>query len=94
MAKQGQHKNDAHDPRISKGPNNPDKSVTITTGSVPKHGPARKPAPGKNDPPAQMDRNEWREDTREDPPTDTRARETRSGRSGSESNASRSTQGH
>ena len=33
MAKQGQHHNDAHDPAKSKGNNNPDKSVTITTGT-------------------------------------------------------------
>ena len=32
MAKQGQHKNDANDNTKSKGHNNPDKSVTITTG--------------------------------------------------------------
>jgi hypothetical protein len=94
MAKQGQHKRDAHDPRVSKGPNNPDKSVTITTGSAPKHGPARTLARGEDERPAQMDRNEWREDTRADPPSDTRARETRSGRSGGDSDASSGTRGH
>ena len=33
MPKQGQHHNDANDPAVSKGPNNPSKSVTITTGT-------------------------------------------------------------
>ena len=32
MAKQGQHENDGSDNTKSKGHNNPDKSVTITTG--------------------------------------------------------------
>ena len=33
MAKQGQHRNDAHDSAKSKGPNKPKKSATITTGT-------------------------------------------------------------
>ena len=32
MAKQGQHKNDAHDQRQTKGPNNPSRSEPITAG--------------------------------------------------------------
>ena len=33
MAQPGQHKDDERDPHKSKGPDNPDKSVTITAGS-------------------------------------------------------------
>lgn len=33
MAKQGQHNNDHQDSDVSKGPNNPDKNATVTTGS-------------------------------------------------------------
>jgi hypothetical protein len=33
MAKQGQHNNDHNDQDKSKGPNNPSKSVEVTTGS-------------------------------------------------------------
>ncbi len=33
VAKQGQHNNDAHGYDKSKGPNNPSKSVTITSGT-------------------------------------------------------------
>jgi hypothetical protein len=36
MAKQGQHKDDRSDPRKSRGPNKPSRSVTITTGSYKK----------------------------------------------------------
>jgi hypothetical protein len=97
VAKQGQHKRDAHDPRVSKGPNNPDKSVTITTGTYKKHATAREQiARGEaSDKPAQADQNEWRADTREEPTTrgSTRAYETRSGRSGSDSNADTGSRG-
>ena len=34
MSKQGQHPKDAHDNQQSRGHNNPDKSMTITTGNV------------------------------------------------------------
>jgi hypothetical protein len=98
MAKQGQHERDAHDPRISKGPNNPDKSVTITTGSYKKHATTREQHARRedSDKPAQADQNEWREDTRAEPTTrgSTRARATRSGRSGSDSNADAGSRGH
>jgi hypothetical protein len=64
MAKDGQHKHDGNDPRDSKGPNNPDKSVTITTGSSKKKETYEKQAregkdTGKE---AQHDKNEWIED--------------------------------
>lgn len=36
MAKQGQHKHDHNDPRVSRGPNKPKESVTITTGNYKK----------------------------------------------------------
>jgi hypothetical protein len=98
MAKQGQHKRDANDPRISKGPNNPDKSVTITTGSYKKRATAREQIARReaSDKPARADTNEWREDTRAEPTSadSTRAYETRSGRSGSDSNADTRSRGH
>jgi len=105
MAKQGQHEHDAHDPKQSKGPNNPDKSVTVTAGT-PKNQETyeeqarRHEDPGKQ---AQAAENEWNEDTR-DPRraamqamnASTRARQgdLDSGRSGSDSNAGRHTRGH
>jgi hypothetical protein len=98
MAKQGQHKRDANDPRISKGPNNPSKSVTITTGTYKKKETAREQVAQHQDsnPPAQAARYEWNEDTREQPSNagSPRAARPRSGRSGSESNASKGTKGH
>ncbi len=67
MAKQGQHKHDKNDPDVSKGHNNPDKSVEITTGSPKKQETYQKQAQAhKNtDEVAQHDKNEWTEDTRE-----------------------------
>jgi hypothetical protein len=98
MAKEGQHKNDAHDQTKSKGHNNPSKSVTITTGSYKKQETYRKQAGEHNDTArqAQSDKNEWNEDTRDKPTIagSTRARHPRSGRSGSDSNASSGTRGH
>jgi hypothetical protein len=66
MAKQGQHKQDRNDPRRSKGPNNPEKSITITTGSYKKPETYRlQAAEGKaTDAQAQATRNEWEDDTR------------------------------
>lgn len=98
MAKQGQHKDDSHDQTKSKGPNNPDKSVTITTGSYKKPETYAQQAREHRDtdPPAQADRNDWHEDTRDTPSIEgsTRARNPRSGRSGSDSNASIGRRGH
>jgi hypothetical protein len=92
MAKQGQHKNDANDPRKSKGNTNPEKSMTITAGTYKKQETTERQAAEHKDAnrPAQAKKNEWKEDTREEPTSaaSTRARETRSGRSGSDSNAS------
>lgn len=92
MPKQGQHKHDAHDPRKSKGNTNPEKSMTITAGTYKKkETTARQAAEHKaTNRPAQAKKNDWSEDTREKS-TNTgsmRAREVRSGRSGSASNAS------
>ncbi|MHB1134811.1 MAG: hypothetical protein ACYC4L_20765 [Chloroflexota bacterium] len=91
MAKQGQHKNDSFDQTKSKGPNNPEKSVTITTGSSKKRETYEEQARRREDTgkEAQADRNEWNEDTRDKPTIEgsTRARNPRSGRSGSDSNA-------
>ena len=95
MAKQGQHEGDAHDPRVSKGPNNPSKSVTITTGSYKKQETFKQQAAEHKDTdrPAQADKNEWNPDTRKEPSNEgsTRARNPRSGRSGSDSNAGANT---
>ncbi len=93
MAKEGQHNNDAHDYDKSKGPNNPDKSVTIGTGTPKKQDTYRQQAirhedPGKQAPVA---RNEWNEDTRDKPTIKDSPRARNSditgGRSGSDSGA-------
>ncbi|MGH2351497.1 MAG: hypothetical protein ACRDI2_24610 [Chloroflexota bacterium] len=104
MAKQGQHKNDAHDKTKSKGHNNPSKSVTITTGSYKKQATYHKQEVEHTDwqKQPQAAKNEWNEDTRDKPTTEgsPRARSgdmSRSGRahsSGSDSNASSKTRGH
>ena len=103
MAKEGQHKNDAHDQTKSRGHNNPSKSVTITTGSYKKQETYRKQAGEHKDTArrAQSDKNAWNEDTRDKPTSagitqasPVRARHPRSGRSGSDSNASSGTRGH
>lgn len=91
MPKQGQHEGDAHDPRVSKGPNNPSDSQVITTGTYKKRETYQKQAAEHKDPgktPAQAAKNEWDPDTRKKPTNtgSTRARKTRSGRSGSSSN--------
>jgi hypothetical protein len=100
MPKDGQHNDDAHDYDKSKGPNNPDKSVTVTTGTPKKQETYARQAANRDDPgkQAQADRNEWNEDTRDKPTIEDspRARESDigSGRSGSDSNESKGTQGH
>jgi hypothetical protein len=100
MAKQGQHNDDSHDYDKSKGPNKPDKSVTITTGSYKKPETYQEQAAEHraNNRQAQAAGNEWNEDTRDEPTIEDspRARESDigSGRSGSDSNASKGTQGH
>jgi hypothetical protein len=94
MAKQGQHNRDARDSDVSRGPNNPEKSITITTGTYKKKSTSRKQAAEHRDPakPAQAARRGWRADTKE-PSSGTRARHPRSGRSGSDSNADSGTRG-
>src|SRR5689334_9188038 len=90
MSKKGQHDRDAHDPNVSKGHNKPDKSVTITTGSVKKQETYEKQIHSHEDTNRQPQaaKNEWNEDTRKMPDHTgaTRAREIRSDRSGSDSN--------
>ena len=76
MAKQGQHNNDAHDYDKSKGPNNPSKSVTITTGTYKKKETYAAQAhegtdPGKQ---AQAAKNDWDPDTRDKPSIEGSAR--------------------
>ena len=104
MAKQGQHNDDAHDKDKSHGPNNPSKSVTITTGTPKKRETYAKQIREHKDINAtpQSAKNEWNEDTREQPSIEgsPRARTgdlSRSGRahgSGSDSNASSKTRGY
>ena len=103
MPKQGQHNDDAHDYDKSKGPNKPDKSVTVTTGTPKKQETYQRQAAEGDNPAkqAQAARNDWNEDTRDKPTIEgsTRARESdismsgRSDSSGSDSNASKGTRG-
>lgn len=88
MAKQGQHNNDHRDSDVSRGPNNPDQSVEITTGTPKNKETYRQQAREHRnpDPQPQADRNAWREDTHE--PPSRRDQLGDSTRSGSESNAS------
>ena len=100
MPKSGQHNNDAHDYDKSKGHNKPSKSVTIITGNPKKRETYARQAAEHKDPGKvpQKDKNEWNEDTRDKPTIENspRARDSDigSGRSGSDSNASKSTRGH
>ena len=99
MSKQGQHQNDSHDYDKSPGPNNPDKSVNVTTGTPKKQETYDAQAQQHRDSgkQAQSQRNEWNEDTRDKPTIEDspRARDSDigSGRSGSDSNASTGTRG-
>jgi len=92
MAKQGQHHGDANDPARSKGRNNPSESQQITTGTYKKQETYEKQRrEHKNsNPTAQHAEQEWNEDTRHEPSIagSTRERDPRSGRSGSDSDAS------
>ena len=84
MAKQGQHRDDETDRAKSRGHNNPDKSVTITTGSVKKQETYEKQAAEHEatNRPAQAAKNEWHEQT----PTETSRRDREgAGRTGSDS---------
>jgi hypothetical protein len=100
MAKQGQHNNDAHDYDKSKGPNNPDKSVTITTGSYKKQETYEKQAVEHKatNRPAQAAKNEWNEDTRDESTIEDSPRahdsDISSGRSGSDSNTDKGSKGY
>jgi hypothetical protein len=104
MPKQGQHNNDAHDYDKSKGHNDPDKSVTIVTGTPKKQERYEEQARQNKDPGvrAQGAKNEWKEDTHVKPKVEGKRLRARrgdlsvSGRahgSGSDSNASSSTRG-
>ena len=95
MAKQGQHENDGSDNTKSKGHNNPDKSVTITTGSYKKQETYEQQAREHKatNKQAQAARNDWNEDTRDKPSIEDAPRDRNADdradprRSGSESNA-------
>lgn len=98
MAKKGMHNGDDRDSDVSRGPNNHKKSVTITTGSYKKHETYDKEAREHRDtsPVAQHDKNIWDPDTRFKPSNtgSTRAWDPRSGRSGSDSDASSGSRGY
>ncbi len=69
MAKQGQHNNDHNDQDVAHGPNNPKKSVTITTGSPKKKATSEQEAREHrgSEPIAQEDGNKWQADTHHPP---------------------------
>jgi hypothetical protein len=105
MSKKGQHHEDPVDPQRprgharSRGPNNPSKSVEITTGSYKKPETREQQARDNEDPhkPAQHQANEWNDDLRPAPTNDGATRyghHEQGRRSGSDSNASRDTRGH
>src|SRR5206468_5117077 len=100
MPKAGQHNNDAHDYDKSKGPNNPDKSVTMITGTPKKRETYRQQAMRHEDTgkQAQGARNEWNEDTRDKPTIEDspRARDSdlTGERSGSDSGTDKDGKGH
>jgi hypothetical protein len=92
MAKQGQHNNDDRDQDKSRGHNNPSKSMAITAGTPKKRETYAKQAREHKDPgvQAQAAENDWQKspiDTATRHPGSTRARNPRSGRSGSDSDA-------
>ncbi len=94
MAKQGQHNNDGNDPDVSRGPNHPDKSTPITTGT-PKKRETYEAQARKHQNPAKQAQDkepEWHLHT----PRNIARRDLQgdSGRSGSDSNADTSTRGH
>ena len=87
MAKQGQHHNDHNDGDVSRGHNNPDKSVEITTGSYKKPETyAKQAAEHKTtDAEAQHTKVDWVEDTHHAPSAKDQRGD--SARDGSDSNA-------
>lgn len=93
MAKQGQHKHDVNDPRISRGHNNHRDSTPITTGSYKKPETYRKQALNHEptDRQGQDQKNEWLPNTR----VRTSAKRAAEGehRSGSDSGSSTETRG-
>lgn len=94
MAKQGQHKHDGNDPRVSRGHNNHSKSTPITTGTYKKHETYEAQAREHKDtnPQPQFAKNEWHQHT----PKELAARdlESTTPRSGSDSNEDSATRGH
>ncbi|HEX8730784.1 MAG TPA: hypothetical protein VF725_01880 [Ktedonobacterales bacterium] len=101
MAKQGMHKHDARDPRISRGHNKPKKSTNITTGPSKKRSTYRKQALAHEDTAkqAQDQQNEWADDTRYEDAGRHKPRLTKRDlvgdqRTGSDSNEDSGTRGH
>jgi hypothetical protein len=95
MAKQGQHKHDHNDPRVSRGPNYPKESVTITTGTYKKPTTYRAQYAAHQDPnrAPQRDEHAWHEDTNEIDPV-THRDDVGDQRTGSDSNADTGTRGY
>lgn len=94
MAKQGQHKNDSSGP--TSGRNNPTQSVPITAGTPKKQETYEEQAREGKDPGVQAQQSTPERSTRDHRERDgeaTRARNPRSGRSGSDSNASSGARG-
>ncbi|HEX8997866.1 MAG TPA: hypothetical protein VF812_17700 [Ktedonobacterales bacterium] len=99
MAKQGMHKHDINDPRISRGHNNPEKSTDITTGTPKKRSTTRKQAFAHEDTAkqAQDQKNRWTDDTRMRPthrPRVSKKDLVGDQRTGSDSNADSGTRGY
>jgi len=104
MAKAGQHHNNARDQakpggsERSKAPNNPSKSEPITAGTPKKKETYAQQAREHKDPAKQAQHSvpTWNEDVRDEVSIEgsTRARNPRSGRSGSDSDASSGSRGH
>lgn len=93
MSKHGQHNNDGQDSDVSRGHNNPSKSVNITAGAPKKQETYAEQARDHQDPgkQAQNQKNEWQADTHDSHDQNLRARDAdlSGGRNGSQSNASR-----
>jgi hypothetical protein len=87
MAKQGQHNNDHRDQDVSRGPNEHEHSVDITTGSYKRQETYEQEAREHRnpDPVAQHDANEWHADTHHPPSHKDQVGD--STRDGSDSNA-------
>ncbi len=94
MAKQGMHKNDRNDPRVSRGHNKPSQSTPITTGTPKKRKTYERQAREHQatNKQAQYAKNEWHDVTPQHLAASDRKSTHR--RSGSDSNADSETRGY